>query len=64
MCIRATSLFIPVNGRLGCLHVLAVVNSAAVNAGVHVLSWTVFFAGCMCESWIVGGAYDSSMFSF
>ena len=26
----------PVNGRLGCFHVLAIVNSAAVNTRVHV----------------------------
>ena len=29
----------PVNGHLGYFHVLAVVNSAAVNIGVHVSFW-------------------------
>ena len=34
--IRGTlSLPIPVNGHLGCSHVLAIVSCAAVNTGVH-----------------------------
>ena len=39
----ASSLFIPVDGYLGCFHVLAIVNSAAVNTEVHVSFWTMFF---------------------
>jgi len=27
---------LPVDGHSGCLHVLAIVNSAAVNVGIHV----------------------------
>ena len=38
VCVYTMSSFIysPVDGNLGCVYVLAVVNSAAVNAGVHV----------------------------
>ena len=31
----------PVDGHLGCFHVLAVVSSAAVNTGVHVAFWII-----------------------
>ena len=41
-------------GHLGCFHVLAIVNSAAVNIGVHVFFQTMFFSGYMPRSGIVG----------
>ena len=44
-------------------HVLAIVNSAAMNTGVHVSFQTVFFSGYMPRSGIAG-SYGSSIFSF
>ena len=40
-------LFISVDGHTGCFHTLAVVNSAAVNTGVHVSFSTMIFSGYM-----------------
>ena len=36
-----------VNGHLGCFHVLAVVNSAVVNNGIHVSFSLLVSSGCM-----------------
>ena len=41
-------------GDLGCLHVLAIVNSAVMNTEVYVSSWIMVFSGYMPNSGIVG----------
>ena len=52
-----------VNGHLGCFHGLAIVNSAAMNIGVHVSFQAMFFSGYMPRSGIAG-SYGSSSSSF
>ena len=53
----------PVDGHLGCFHVLAIVNSAAMHIGVHVSFPIRVFSGDIPRSRIVG-SYGSSIFSF
>ena len=43
-----------VNGHLGCFHVLAIVNNATVNIGIHVFFPIIVFSGFMPSSGIVG----------
>ena len=52
-----------VNGHLGCFHVLAIVNRAAMNIVVRDSFWIMVFSGYMPSSWIAG-SYGSSIFSF
>ena len=52
-----------IDGHLGCFHVLAIVNSASVNIGVHVSFQIMFSSGYMPRSGIAG-SYGSSIFSF
>ena len=51
------------DGPVGCFHVLAIVNSAAMNTGVHVSFWTMVFSGYVPRNGIVE-SYSSSIFSF
>ena len=52
-----------VNGNLGYFHILAVVNSAAMNMWVHVSFLRKVLSGYMPKSGIVG-SYGSSMYRF
>ena len=52
-----------VSGHSGCFHVLAIVNSAAMNIGVHVSFQIMVFSRYMPRSGIAG-SYGNSIFSF
>ena len=47
-----------VDGHLGCFRVLAIVNSAAMNNGIHVSFSTLVSSGCMPRSGIAGDWWD------
>ena len=51
------------DGHLGCFHVLAIVNTAAMNTGVHVSFSVNVLSGYLPRSG-TAGSYASSIFSF
>ena len=51
------------DGHLGCFHVLAIINSATMNIGVHVSLSDLVSSVCMPRSGIAG-SYGSSISSF
>ena len=51
------------NGHLGCVHVLAIVNSAAMKIGLHV-SLSILLSSLYMPSSGIAGSYDSFISSF
>ena len=53
-------LYSSVDGHLGCLHVLVIVNSSAINTGVHVSFQIRVFSGYRPRSGTAGSSAGSS----
>ena len=64
LCMYHSFIHSSVNGHPGCFHVLAIVNSAAVNIGVHVSFSVLVYSGYMPRNGIAGssGGFIPSFF--
>ena len=51
-----------VNGNLGCFHILAIVNNATMNFGVHVSFPIIAFSRIYMPKSGIAGSYGSSIF--
>ena len=60
---RCFLIYLSADGHLGCFHVLAITNSAAMNTGVHV-SLSVLVSSVYMPSSGIAGSYSCSIFSF
>ena len=60
---RSFLIYLSADGHLGCFHVLAIVNSAAMNIGVYMSLSDLVSLVCMPRSGI-SGSYGSSISSF
>ena len=63
MYVPQISYHLPVDGYLGCFHVLAIVNSAEINIGVHV-SLSILVSLVSLPSSGIAVSYGSSISSF
>ena len=60
-----TTSSLSVDGHLGCFHILAIINNAVMNTGVHVsFQISVFLSFRYIPSSRMSGSYGNSIFSF
>ena len=63
ICTISSLIYSSIDGHLGRFHVLATVNNATMNRGMHVFFWIVVFSGYSPRSGIAG-SYCNSGLSF